>query len=554
MLSGLYVRDFAIVRQLELTTKSGFTVLTGETGAGKSILVDALAQVLGARTDTGAIRQGCNQAEVVATFELAPDHHASRWLKDNELDADQDCVVRRLLIHDKATKAFINGRPVPLQMLRELGTQLVDIHGQHEHQSLLRQAIQREVLDDYADLAASIQKLGNYFHKIRELGARLERLSNESSSRQAHVDLLRHHCEELSALDPQSNEFEELGEEHKRLAHAVELVDGIQFAAHALYDADEDSASQTLAKVTRRLETLTEYDSRLVDITSLIKEATLRLDDAAAQLRHHRAGTELDPGRLEWVEQRLGQLHDLARKHRVEVAGLVEFKRKLDDELASLDDVDSDLDHLKLELNSLQDNYSTLAQTLSKRRQSAAKVFSRKVTEQMQGLGMAGGQFMVKLTPTPTPTAHGLDGIEFYVSTNPTQPTGPLSKVASGGELSRISLAVQVVSAGVGRIPTLIFDEVDVGIGGGVAEIVGHRLRSLGSSRQVLCITHLPQVASQGNHHMRVVKHSDQDVDVIISPLGEAERVTEIARMLGGLEVTDQSLAHAEQMLERATG
>ncbi|MDH3689575.1 MAG: DNA repair protein RecN [Gammaproteobacteria bacterium] len=554
MLTGLYIRDFAIVRHLELSLRGGFTVLTGETGAGKSILIDALSQLLGARADTTAIRPDCSKAEIIATFELQPEHSAGSWLTHNELDDDGNCVIRRILYRDKATKAFINGRPVPVQMLRELGAELVDIHGQHEHQSLLQGQVQRQVLDAYGSHGATIKQLEQCFARLRNLQTRMETLSGESADRRARIELLRHQCAELAALQLGPHDVVELENEHKRLAHANELLEGIQYASQTLYEADDGTVGQLLARATQRLEALTNFDHSLEEVVALLAEATVRIEDAVTHLRHHLSHVELDPERLHWVEQRLGQLHDIARKHRTTPDGLVRLTQELQTELTSFESTDTDLEQLQHEIESLQAKYDTLANKLSQQRRGAAKKLCGKVSKQMHQLGMAGGKFSVELQATAQPTSHGKDRIQFQVNTNRAQAIGPLSKIASGGELSRISLAIQVVAAGVANVPTLIFDEVDAGIGGGIAEIVGNRLRELGSCSQVLCVTHLPQVASQGNHHLLVTKRTDDDVEVTIHELGDTQRVEEIARMLGGLELTDQSLAHAEEMLHRAAG
>ncbi|HEX7044830.1 MAG TPA: DNA repair protein RecN [Burkholderiales bacterium] len=555
MLTSLHIRDFAIIRALDLETAAGLTVLTGETGAGKSILVDALALVLGGRADSGVVRHGCARAEVSASFALDAKSDAARWLEEHELDADGDCVLRRVIDAERGSKGFINGRPVPIQSLRELGEFLVDIHGQHEHQSLLRRDAQRQLVDDYAGLAEAVAEVARRYEAVRGLDERIAALSRESADRGARLELLRHQVKELEALNLKADEVAALEEEHARLANGAELLEGVQAAAQALYDDEETAAARMLAQVARRLEGLAQYDAKLGEIAALVNEAGIQIDEAAKRLHHYLGDLDLDPARLQWLDQRLGTIHDLARKHRVRAEELPALLLRLQAELAETEDYDGMLARLHEELRAARGRYLEAAAKVTAGRRQAAKKLTRLVSERMQELGMAGGRFEVALTPLPEDelSPHGRERIEFLVSTNPDQPARPLAKVASGGELSRISLALQVVAAASGRIPTLIFDEVDVGVGGRVAEIVGQQLRALAASRQVLCITHLPQVAALGMHHLRVVKQAvDGATQVEVQPLTSAERVHEIARMLGGVEISKKTIAHAEDMLNRA--
>jgi len=556
MLTSLHIRDFAIIRTLDLETAPGLTVLTGETGAGKSILVDALVLVLGGRADSGVVRHGCARAEVAASFALDPKSDAVRWLKEHELDADGDCVLRRVIDAERGSKGFINGRPVPIQSLRELGELLVDIHGQHEHQSLLRRDAQRQLVDDYAGLGEAVAEVARHYEAVRGLEERIGALSRESADRGARLELLRHQVKELEALNLKPDEVAALEEEHARLANGAELLEGAQAAAQALYDDEETAVVRVLAQVARRLEGLAQYDAKLGEIATLVNEAGIQIDEAAKQLHHYLGDLELDPARLQWLDQRLGTIHDLARKHRVRAEELPALLVRLQAELAETEDYDGTLARLHEELRAARGRYLEAAAKVTAGRRQAAKKLTRLVSERMQELGMAGGRFEVALTPLAEHelSPHGRERIEFLVSANPDQPARPLAKVASGGELSRISLALQVVAAASGRIPTLIFDEVDVGVGGRVAEIVGQQLRALAANRQVLCITHLPQVAALGMHHLRVVKQAlDGATQVEVQPLTQAERVHEIARMLGGVEISKKTIAHAEDMLNRAT-
>ncbi|MEW6331838.1 MAG: DNA repair protein RecN [Pseudomonadota bacterium] len=556
MLTQLYVRDFAIVRELSLAYESGFTVLTGETGAGKSILIDALALVLGERADAQVIRHGCVRAEVSAGFALKPASRAARWLKQNDLFDDQECVLRRVIEADKPSRGFINGRPVPIQMLRELGEYLVDIHGQHEHQSLLRRDAQREILDDYAGLEDDVRALAGHYRDMETLRERLAGLKQRTADREARVEWLTHQVRELDALALAADEIPALEEEHARLANGAELIEGVQALAQAVTEDEEAAVARQLARAIGRLDSLVKYDHKLGEIAALLNEASIQIDEAGGRLNHYLESLELDPSRLQAVERRLSTVHDLARKHKVKPEELPAVHGRLRAELNEIENLDTSLGKLEEDLGKANALYLKTAKEITRARQAAAKKLAKAVTGEMQELGMPGGSFEVAVTPLPEgeTSAHGLERIEFLVSANPGQPARPLAKVASGGELSRISLALQVVLAGTGRIPTLIFDEVDVGIGGRVAEVVGRKLRALGESRQVLCITHLAQVAAQGAQHVQIRKQTEGKSTVAEAvPLGERERTMEIARMIGGVEISKQTLAHAKDMLERAT-
>ena len=556
MLTGLYIRDFAVVHALELSLDRGLTVLTGETGAGKSILIDALALTLGERAETSAIRHGATRADISASFQLPRTHSATRWLVENSLDADGDCVLRRVIETDKGSKGFINARPVPIQMLRELGELLVDIHGQHEHQSLLKRDAQRQLLDDYAGLSDEVASLGALYDELRAIAERLATLKRESSDRESRLELVRFQVNELQALDLKPGEVTEIEEEHRKLANGAELLDGAQAAAQMLTDDEEMSVSALLARASSRLEQLAEVDPKLAEVVKLVSEAAINTDEAAGLVHQYLDRLELDPNRLAWLDERLGTMHDLARKHRVEANELPAILARLATELSDLEDYDVNLDKLEASRRAAETCYREHAGKISKARAAAAKKLAKAVTAKMQELGMAGGRFDIALTALAEDeiSATGLEWIEFLVSANPGQPLKPLNKVASGGEISRISLAIQVVIASLGRIPTLIFDEVDVGVGGRVAEIVGQLLRDIGGSRQVLCITHLAQVAALGHHHVRVNKDTKaNETWISVQPLSAADRVQEIARMIGGVEISNQTIAHAEDMLARAS-
>jgi DNA repair protein RecN (Recombination protein N) len=556
MLSHLYIRDFTIIHTLELDLEDGLTVLTGETGAGKSVLIDALALVLGQRADASIIRHGCKRTEISAAFDLKSEQDAARWLEEQDLFADGECVVRRLIEADRPTKGFINGRPASMQMLRELGEHLVDIHGQHEHQSLLKRDNQRQVLDDYAGIGDTVERVGAHYREWHALRERLDTLKAQAADRSARIELLRYQTGELEALDLQPGEIANVEEEHSRLANGAELLEGVQTIAQELYDSDEGSVSDRLGTMVQKLEGLVEHDPRLGEILNLLNEAAIQVDEAASALHNYSDRLELDPQRLNWLDQRLAAISDLARKHRVDPEELPEVLTRLQTELADIEDFDVNLSKLEASIDEQRQAYSKLADEVSAARTAAAGDLGAAVSERMQDLGMPGGTFAVTLTPLSEGEASstGQERVEFQVSANPGQPLLPLSKVASGGELSRISLALQVIIAGVGRVPTLIFDEVDVGIGGRVAEIVGQQLRDLGRSRQVLCITHQAQVAAQGNQHLQVAKETmDGETMTRLRPLDAEQRVQEIARMIGGIEISKQTLDHAEDMLSRVS-
>jgi DNA repair protein RecN (Recombination protein N) len=557
MLSHLYIRDFTIVHELELTFEPGFTALTGETGAGKSILVDALALALGERADNTAIRHGCTRAEIVAGFALRPEQEAARWLNEHELFADQECVLRRVIDADKPSRGFINGRPVPIQMLRELGQYLVDIHGQHEHQSVLRRDGQRQILDDYAGVNQALAKLNLYYGELTTLASRLQALQRQSIDRDARLDLLRYQVRELEALGISTEELAQLEEEHSRLANGAELLEGLQKTAQTLYDDDQAAVSPVLASTLSRLEQLERYDGRLVELTALLRDASIQVDEAASRLHQYLDTLELDPQRLQAIDQRLASVHDLARKHKTRAEELPQVFERLANELHDLEEGDLNIERLQQRIETERQRYFEVAQQISAMRQQAAPTLAKSVTAQMQQLGMPGGRFAIQLEPLANGelSATGLERVEFLVSANPGQPLRALTKVASGGELSRISLALQVTAAQVARIPTLVFDEVDVGIGGRVAEIVGQQLRRLGTSREVLCITHLAQVAALGDQHLQVSKtNAGASTSATVRALAGRDRIDEIARMIGGIKISKKTLAHAQDMLARATG
>jgi DNA repair protein RecN (Recombination protein N) len=554
MLSHIFVKDLAIVSSLELELEAGMTALTGETGAGKSILIDALGLALGDKCDAGMIRAGCERAEVVAGFDLKVSPDACAWLEDQGLDDGDECLVRRLLVRKGRSRAYVNGRPATGAQLQGLGERLVDIHSQHAHQSLLRTAAQRELLDGYGGNAPLAEKVACLYRAFRDRDERLRRLQGESSDRAARMDLLRYQVEELSALGLSVSEIQELDQEQKRLANLGELQGTTSRLLDQLYDA-EPSLHAGLSRAVADLSTLTGFDERLTETRELVEGAAIQAEEAAVNLRQYLDGLDLDPGLVEQVETRLAQVHDLARKYRVLPEQIPETLETLRRELDSLECDDTALDELARKRDQARDTFLSTAKSLTDARTRAAADLAETVATAMQDLGMAGGRFAVEVgrVEPEAAGAHGLDQVEFLVSANPGQPLQPLAKVASGGELSRISLGIQVATAECGAVPSLVFDEVDVGIGGGVAEIVGRLLRTLGAARQVLCVTHLPQVAAQAHNHLQVRKFTrDGQTYTAIEALEGEDRVGEIARMLGGTQITKKTLAHAKEMIGRS--
>ena len=559
MLTHIHLWNFAIVEKLDIELEQGLTVLTGETGAGKSILLDALNLALGDRADTSVIRHGAKKAEISVTFQTDAKSEAEAWLKANELESENECIIRRIISNSGPSKAFINGKPAPIQSLRELGEMLVDLHGQHEHQSLLRREAQRDLLDAFAQTTNLVVDVNQAYNNWKQCQQELEQLSQAKNDREDRLGLLRYQVEELETLNLEEKELTELENEHKRLANASKIIESGEHVLNRLSGDDCGDVStvveQQLQKSCTEINQLIDSDPALQGIAEFLENAVIQVKEASAELRQYLESLELDPQRLEWVEQRLGSIQDLSRKHGVRAKTLFEVLPILNEELKQLQSAEVRADQIIKDVEAAQTTYSKAAAKLSKQRKVAANKLSSTVTQSMQTLGMDGGRFSINLESLEkqTPQLHGLERIEFLVSANPGQPLKPLSKVASGGELSRISLAIQVITAENSRIPTLIFDEVDVGIGGKIAEIVGHLLRTLTEHRQVICVTHLPQVAALGHQHLQVSKTSDTDTTISqINHLKEEQRIEELARMLGGIEITEQTLSHAREMIKRA--
>jgi DNA repair protein RecN (Recombination protein N) len=549
MLRALSIRDFVIVDRLDLEFDNGFTVLTGETGAGKSILIDALALVLGERSDIGVVREGCSRAEISAEFALEHLPDAQQWLEANDLSEEgAACLLRRVLESNGRSRAYVNGRPCTLQQVKELGEKLVDIHGQHEHQSLLKAASQRALLDAFAgsrDLTQEVEAAWRSWQQVRR--QRLE-LEKDAATLAAERERLQWQVEDLTRLHFAVDDWEQLQSDHARLAHAAALIEVVEQSMETLSEG-EAAALAAINGAISRLQSARDFDPALQEILDVLEPAQIQLQEAVYSLRHYRQRVELDPERLREVEQRLESVHGTARKYRVTPERLPEL---LDEASQRLEQLTEGLSSAALEKKETQahDAFLALARKLSDERQRAAKELSNKVSQAMQTLAMAGGRFEVKLEPLADGGAHGLEQVEFLVAAHGAASARALAKVASGGELSRISLAIQTVTSEVADVPVLIFDEVDAGIGGRVAEIVGRMLKQLGKRHQVMCITHLPQVAAAADHQWQVAKRQAKGVMVSsVSVLERGQRVEEIARMLGGVKITDTTRKHAAEML-----
>ena len=555
MLQTLSLRDFVIVDQLELDLSSGFTVLTGETGAGKSILLDALSLVLGERADSSQIREGCNRAEISALFRIEPQQidHFNQWLDGQGFpleDEGQSLLLKRTVEVNGRSRAFINGSVATLAQLREAGDQLVDIHGQHAHQLLLKGGAQRELLDRHAnhmDLVADVSQL---FKTLNESRRRLEQAENAGQDIERERERLEWQLEELSELSPLEGEWTTIQSEHARLANGAKIISGCQEAIDALSEAD-NSVESTLSKVSGNMSALAEHDSALSDISQALESAQIQIDEAVHSLNRYLQKLDLDPARLSEVEERMQALHGAARKYRTEADDLPKLFIETTERLEALT-ASQNIEALREKVRQEELAYLKQAKQLSQKRNKAALDLGKQVTTAMQDLSMAGGQLEIALLPLSEGGAQGLEQIEFLVAGHAGSTPRSLAKVASGGELARISLAISVITSKASFTPTLIFDEVDAGIGGAVAETVGKLLRQLGESHQILCVTHLPQVAAQGNHHLKVSKSQADDKTLSqVMPLGRAERVEEVARMLGGATITDTTRRHARELLEQ---
>ncbi len=554
MLTHLCIRNYAIAESLDIDLRNGMTALTGETGAGKSIMLDALGLALGDRADAGIVRHGTDKAEVHALFDITAIAGAKAWLESRDLLDGEELMLRRVITAEGRSRAYINGQPSTLQDVRTLGDFLVDIHSQHEHQSLLKKDYQRDLLDICAgvsELALDVADLARKHQKTRH---KLNALIEHSDEQKARAQLLEYQLDELLALALQPGEVEALEQEQKALANAEHILNASNHALNLCKEGEVNALGilhQALSSL-RASPVKSEHQNAADD---LLQTALIQIEEASSELQHHLDRVEVDPARLHEIEERLDTVYQIARKHHCKPHELPELQDRLQQELDAIQGGGNSISGLQSELAELEKRYRSAAGTLSKKRQKAAATISKKVESHLADLSMANCRFQIQLAPAEPDTlpSHGLEDVEFLISTNPGSKPGPLNKIASGGELSRISLAIHVVNAQAVTVPTIIFDEIDVGIGGATAEIVGSLLQQLGQTTQVLCVTHQPQVASQANHHIKVSKQSNKkSVKTQLVALNDNEKVAEIARMLGGVAITDNTLAHAREMVATA--
>ena len=552
MFDWLSIRHFAIASEVELEFGAGFTAITGETGSGKSLLVDALGILLGGRGEQGLIQQGKEEAEIRGGFSLPDGSPVLAWLRERDLQGGDELVLRRILRRDRPGRSFINGNPVNVSQLRDLGDRLVEIHGQQEHHSLLQRSVQQALLDEAAGNSGLLDELATAWDGLREIGKRLADISREQESVLERIELLQFQLSELDRLDPGDDEWESLSQKQRRLGHAAELLDAMHGAVAQLHD-DDLSVHGQLNRIAGRLRQLEQYDPATGEIAALLEEAEINVSESVTRLRE--SLDQIDPGvdELQQVEERMSAWHAMARKYRVPPGELPGLRDGLGDSLEQLKNPQAERERLERQQEEAGQVCERLADAISGNRRKAASALARKITAAMRELGMPGGRFEIVLEPVkPEPLSRsGRETVTFLVSANAGQALQPLSRIASGGEISRISLAIQVILADAADVPTMIFDEVDVGIGGTVANVVGERLRQLGKSCQVISVTHLPQVASRANRHISVTKRERENiVDVELSLLERPERIVEIARMSGTDTPSQASRDHARQMLD----
>lgn len=552
MLSHISIKDFTIVDSLELDLSNGFTAVTGETGAGKSIMLDALSLATGNKADGNQVRPGANKAEIYACFDLSQNNHVKQWLTDNDMDGDQDqLILSRIITNEGRSRGYINGRPAPLQQLKTLGEQLLDIHGQHAHQMLLHKDSPRTLLDGYGNYSQTLNHVKQYYADWQNIKKQVERLQNQSDEVVARAQLLEYQVQELDLLDLEEAELESLENEQKRLANAETHLLSAQQALHLCQnDEDHADAYQAIQYALQKLDSFFETNPALNSAHELLNQAYVLVDEASHELSHYINSFEINPQRLQHVEERLNAIYELARKHKVRPEELRPLHIQLSQELAELKGQDQSLDELLAELETVEQAYIGHAQTLSSARKRTSDKLCKELLKQLKLLALDKAQvsFKVEDQAIHNASAHGLDNIQLLVSFNPGQPLQPLNKVASGGELSRISLALQIL---IQQGPdTLIFDEIDVGVGGATAERMGRLLKELGSKKQVISVTHQPQVAALAHQHLLVNKLSGkQQTRTQMRELAADQRQQELARMMGGLEISDLTLAHAKDML-----
>ncbi len=551
MLRQLVINDLAVIDKLNIDFNSGMTVLTGETGAGKSILLDALGLILGSRADTNIIRGGSDRTDITAIFSISNNTNIIARLNEMEIESDDELFIRRTISKDGRSRAYLNNTPVPVQTLREIGENLIDIHGQHAHQSLSRPKIQRELLDEFGQYDTLLNDVMNTYQEWKQVNLQLQNFKTDGEDFEARLTLLKYQIEELEQLEIGETEYTELNEELKRQSHSQRLLDSCNEILSDLSES-ESAINDRLSHHQREINELSVIDSSLENISNLLDGATIQLDEASHELRNYVERFDIDAEQMSTIEKRLDKFHDLARKHKVKPETLPTHLTLLMTQLNQLEGGQEQHEFLQQQKIDLTNQYFKLAKQLTKKRNEAAKTISEAVTEKMHELGI-GGKFNIDIEKIEDETLHqfGMDKISFLVSTNPGQPLRPLTKVASGGELSRLSLAIQIIGSKDNGVPTMIFDEVDAGISGGIAEVVGKLLHSLAEHRQIFCVTHLAQVASCGHHHLRVIKTTNADETFTqVVTLDKQDRIDEVARLLAGMEVTNESRANASKMLE----
>ena len=550
MLRSLQIRNFAIIDEIDITFNDDMTVLTGETGAGKSILIDALSLVLGERGSSNLIRNKEKRAEYTAEFEITKNSHALNWLIDKSLDNENECILRRTISPDGKSRSFINGNTVNLQSLKSLGDLLVDIHGQHFHQSLCKKNVQRDLLDHFGGLSVTKNKIKRIFNVWKELSDQLSKMIEGNTNKEDRIDLLSFQLKELDELALMSGEYDSLNSEFKKISNIEKINKGINSLIDCLQSNEITNVEQMLNDSIKNIDTLATFDNSLEETKNLLSEAEINVSEAIGNLSRYGESIDYDNQKSREIEERINTIISLSRKHRADPDELIDTKIQIEKELNALNNSQSSIDEAERHLSGLRNKYDDLASELTKKRSDSAKQLSRLVANSMNELGMAGGVFEAEITASNNISQHGIDDITFHISANPGQKPQPLSNIASGGELSRMSLAIQVITSNGTNIPSMIFDEVDSGIGGAIAEVVGNKLKDLGQNKQVLCVTHLAQVASKGKSHLRINKLTDnKKTKIYATQLNPDERIEEIARMIGGIELTEKTREYAKEML-----
>ena len=550
MLRSLQIRNFAIIDEIDITFKDDMTVLTGETGAGKSILIDALSLVLGERGSSNLIRNKEKRAEYTAEFEITNNNNALNWLVEKSLENENECILRRTISPDGKSRSFINGNTVNLQSLKSLGELLVDIHGQHFHQSLCKKNVQRDLLDHFGGLSDTKNKIKSIFNEWRTLSTQLTEMIENDKNKADRIDLLSFQSKELNELALSSGEYDSLNSEFKKINNIEKINRGINSLIDCLQSNEITNVEQMLSDSIKNIDTLATFDNSLEETKNLLSEAEINVSEAIGNLSRYGESIDYDNQKSREIEERINSIISLSRKHRADPDELIDIKIQIEKELDALNHSQTSIEEIQKNMNDLRKEYDDLSIKLTRMRVESGKKLSGLVADSMNELGMTGGIFKVEIIPSKNISQHGNDDITFQISANPGQKPQPISNVASGGELSRMSLAIQVITSNGTNIPTMIFDEVDSGIGGAIAEVVGKKLKDLSQNKQVLCVTHLAQVASKGSSHIRINKLTDnKKTKIFASKLNSDERVEEIARMIGGIELTEKTREYAKEML-----